>query len=330
MLTVCVRALEAWRQACEDLALDHGETDRLLHAGSAGGIPLADFVAMLEVTAARYHEAPLGWVVGERYDFAQLGEGGKAILSSSTLGNALQRFADYFSLVQDAAECEVRVANGIVAVCYRILAPEIWPRDHDALFTLSIIGQLLRRARGFDWSSVQIALEGRDSQLTSSLRQRTGVACNDSAETNMICFPAAALALPLATTAHVIAPDYKVLNRNVAQKRRAMSVELRVEIEIYRLLGADHTDQEWPDQERIAATLGMSTRTLRRRLAETNRSFKGIVHNCRMKQAAHEFRWRRSASIAHTALRLGYSEHSALTRAFRRWSGVSPHVFLSG
>ncbi|HZV09387.1 MAG TPA: helix-turn-helix transcriptional regulator, partial [Novosphingobium sp.] len=182
-------------------------------------------------------------------------------------------------------------------------------------------------ARGFDWRSVQIALEGSDADLITALRQRTGVPCTGGADTNMIRFPASALGLPLLAAPDARAPDYKALNRHLAQKRRAMDVELRVETEIYRLLGAEHPDHG-PDQERIAANLGMSTRTLRRRLAQTDRCFKGILHDCRMKQAAHEFRWHRRVSIAHTALRLGYSEHSALTRAFRSWSGVSPHAFL--
>lgn len=325
MLTVCERALGAWLQVCGDLEIPHEDMRNLAGSAASGVIPLAEFVAILEAAAPHYREGPLGWVAGERYEFRQLGDVGNAILSSSTLGTALQRFADYFALVQDAAEFEVRTANGTVSICYRILAPEIWPRQHDALFTLSIIGQLLRRARGFDWRSVQIALEGDDPALTAALRQRTGVPCTDKSETNVIRFPAAALALPLTTREDVIPPDYKALNRDLAQKRRAMSVELRVQTEVYRLLGAD-----LPDQERIASNLGMSTRTLRRRLAETNRSFQDIVYKCRMQQAAHEFRWRRNVSIAHTALRLGYSEHSALTRAFRKWSGVSPNAYLHG
>ncbi|EIZ77934.1 AraC family transcriptional regulator [Novosphingobium sp. Rr 2-17] len=323
MLTVCGSALDAWFGVCADLGIQPPETGISASEHNAGVIPLAGFVAMLEATASHYKEGPLGWIAGERFEFTQLGEIGKAILSSSTLGTALQRFVDYFALVQDAAEFDIRVCDDTVTVGYRILAPEIWPRQHDALFTLSIVGQLLRRAQSFDWTSVQLALEGNDPALTTAVRHRTGVACTDKADTNLIRFPASALALPMAHRDDVIRPDYKILNRDLAQKRRAMSVELRVETEVYRLLGAD-----LPSQDLIASNLGMSTRTLRRRLAQANRSFQDIVYKCRMKQAAHEFRWRRSGSIAHTALRLGYSEHSALTRAFRRWSGVSPQTYL--
>jgi AraC-like DNA-binding protein len=323
MLTIDEPALESWLQVCRDLGISLEGTENLMRRSGSGTVSLESFVALLEMTAGRLDGEPLGWIAGERFDYQQLGEVGRAILSSSTLNSALQRFASYFALVQDAAEFDIRIVEGTASVCYRILAPEIWPRQHDALFTLSILGQLLRRARGFNWSAVRITIEGEDAETAAQVRHRTGVPCASKGDINAIRFPASALDLPMATHGEVIPPDYQELNRSLARKRRAMSVELRVETEVYRLLGGDQ-----PDQERIAASLGMSTRTLRRRLAEANHSFKDIVYSCRMRQAAHEFRCRRHGSIANTALRLGYSEHSALTRAFRRWSGVSPNAYL--
>ena len=56
--------------------------------------------------------------------------------------------------------------------------------------------------------------------------------------------------------------------------------------------------------------------------------FQHIVDECRMRQAAHEFRRRSRVSLAQTALRLGYSEHSTFTRAFARWSGMPPQSYI--
>lgn len=323
MLTVCRHALEAWRQTCGDLGVEHSEADQLAEEVQGGFLPLDRFVVTLEAISRRAEGLILGWTVGERYEFRRLGEVGNALLSSSTLGAALQRFVEYFSLVQDGAEFELWQDEGRAAIRYRILDPDIWPRQQDALFTLSVIGQLLRRAIGFDWRAVQIALEGDDPALIGELRQRTGIVGSDNADINSIRFPKSALALPLVASGDAIPPDYKALNRNLVQKRRAMSVKLRVRATVYRHLGS-----ALPDQECVATELGMSTRTLRRRLTEENSSFQQIVYGCRMQQAAHEFRQRRDISIAETALRLGYSEHSAFTRAFSRWTGVSPHRFL--
>jgi AraC-like DNA-binding protein len=52
-----------------------------------------------------------------------------------------------------------------------------------------------------------------------------------------------------------------------------------------------------------------------------------VLDECRMRQAEFEFRTRPDLSIAEIALRLGYAEHSNFTRAFLRWSGVSPQQY---
>ncbi|MCE7796690.1 AraC family transcriptional regulator [Sphingobium sufflavum] len=321
-LTVCVSALQSWATVCDQLHVSHGEADRLMAQAQDGVVPLGQFVSALETIATTASLRDLGWSVGERYDLRLLGEVGSAMLSASTLGSGLRRIIDYFSLMQDAAEFELRQDADQVVLSYRILDPEIWPRQQDALFTLSIIAQLLRRAIGFGWDQVQVALESDDPAIAAELCRRTGVACSDNADSNSIRFPAHFMALPLVASGDVIPPDYRALNRNMVRKRRAMSIELRVRTAVYRHLGSDTLDQE-----HIAGELGMSTRTLRRKLAEENSSFQQILYACRMRQAALQFSLRRTVSIADMALRLGYSEHSAFTRAFSRWSGMPPHIF---
>ena len=81
-------------------------------------------------------------------------------------------------------------------------------------------------------------------------------------------------------------------------------------------------------QDTVARALGMSSRTLRRRLAGEGVSFQHLLDECRMRLAAFEFRVRENVSIAQTALRLGYSEHSTFTRAFSRWSGMPPQSYI--
>jgi AraC-like DNA-binding protein len=73
----------------------------------------------------------------------------------------------------------------------------------------------------------------------------------------------------------------------------------------------------------------MSSRTMRRRLADETISFQKLLADCRMRQAVLEFQSRPDASIADIALRLGYAEHSTFTRAFSRWAGIPPQEFRS-
>ncbi|MFO0751250.1 MAG: AraC family transcriptional regulator ligand-binding domain-containing protein [Myxococcota bacterium] len=72
----------------------------------------------------------------------------------------------------------------------------------------------------------------------------------------------------------------------------------------------------------VAAILGVSLRTLHRRLAGDGRRFGDIVDEVRLRRAKEELA--RGTAIVDIALQLGFSETAAFTRAYRRWTGEPP------
>lgn len=87
------------------------------------------------------------------------------------------------------------------------------------------------------------------------------------------------------------------------------------------LLGV--ASQGFPSLASAAAMLGMSTRTLRRRLALEQTSYIRLLQEARMLDATHLLR-NRTLTIADIALRLGYQEEASFCRAFRRWTQKTP------
>ena len=67
----------------------------------------------------------------------------------------------------------------------------------------------------------------------------------------------------------------------------------------------------------------MSSRTLRRRLADQGSVFKELVEDIRHKLALH-YVHDRNISLKQVAYLLGYADLAALNHAFRRWTGSSP------
>jgi AraC-like DNA-binding protein len=88
-----------------------------------------------------------------------------------------------------------------------------------------------------------------------------------------------------------------------------------------RLRGA--LAQRQAEPERLAALLGVSERTLQRRLAEKGRSFSEVLEDFRREESARLL-CERGLHLAQVASRLGYSEQTSFTRAFRRWTGTTP------
>ena len=73
----------------------------------------------------------------------------------------------------------------------------------------------------------------------------------------------------------------------------------------------------------VAADLGLSARTLQRKLAEAGSSFQQVLDGVRFALALEYLR-RRELGLADVAFLLGFQDQSAFTHAFREWSGVNP------
>jgi AraC-like DNA-binding protein len=73
----------------------------------------------------------------------------------------------------------------------------------------------------------------------------------------------------------------------------------------------------------IANALGLSTRTLQRRLTSAGKGFAAVLDDVR-RARAEALLAAGELDLAEIAFELGYSEHSAFTRAAIRWFDVPP------
>jgi AraC-like DNA-binding protein len=78
----------------------------------------------------------------------------------------------------------------------------------------------------------------------------------------------------------------------------------------------------------VAMQLGVSVRTLQRRLAAEQVSFQELLDAYRQERALGLLRTGRH-TVGEVAYALGYAEQSAFTRAFRRWTGVAPRTWMA-
>lgn len=106
-----------------------------------------------------------------------------------------------------------------------------------------------------------------------------------------------------------------------------------------RLLAESETEQDWvarvradllghmaqgrPSADGTAQRLGLSRRTLVRRLAESGTSFSVLLNDLRQ-QAAKRYLGESNQSVEDIAFVLGFSEAAPFVRAFKRWTGMAP------
>ena len=125
-------------------------------------------------------------------------------------------------------------------------------------------------------------------------------------------------------------------NANPGLQRTLLTVAERVEIKqleeaplIYaiRTRLPEALEQGTVSAETIAAELGLSKRTLQRRLSAQSTSFKDLLDAYRQEQAMLMLQ-NGERDMGSVAYALGYNEQSSFNRAFRRWTQQSPSAWL--
>ena len=76
----------------------------------------------------------------------------------------------------------------------------------------------------------------------------------------------------------------------------------------------------------VARELGLSARSLRRRLADEGVAYKDLVQSV-LEIRATQMLSDPKRTIQETAAEMGFSDPSAFQRAFKRWKGVTPGQF---
>jgi AraC-like DNA-binding protein len=112
---------------------------------------------------------------------------------------------------------------------------------------------------------------------------------------------------------------------NVLARRKARPGIIQTDVEnaLAALLPHGHTNIE-----NVARRLSVSSRTLRRKLAAEGVTFAGILEDLRI-VLARRYLSERDISISRIAWLLGYTEVSAFSHAFRRWTGHAPRAVRS-
>lgn len=104
----------------------------------------------------------------------------------------------------------------------------------------------------------------------------------------------------------------------------ALGFDARASARLRALLTTSLSQASAPvSAEDAARALGMSGRTLKRRLADEGTSYSDILDDVRHKRALLLLDDKR-LTIAEIASRLGYADAPSFTHAFQRWTGQSP------
>jgi AraC-like DNA-binding protein len=286
-------------------------------ASDLGRYPVAEWQVLLARSAAHLQDALLGLRLGQTITPAHLGVMGYVLLSCPHLGAALHRLQEYQRLLYDVNPMRSGVQGADLILEWGVEAG--YP---GALVDECAIATLVQFARNIsnrqDVVSEICFVNPAPANIQPYL-DWFGCPVRFAQPTTTVRIPLAHLQWPLRQ------PDpalLHVLERQAHGLLQALpaanALEQAVRHCIARLL-----PEGGVELETVAAALHLSTRTLHRRLQDQGINFRSLREQVRYR-LAQQYLADARLQLTEVALLLGYSEQSALTRAYKRWSGQSP------
>ena len=243
---------------------------------------------------------------------------GYSALASETLREALERSARYSRVVTTGARIVLHDAGDEVEVgLIASLPPEqIVAASIDAGLASLVI--LCREGRGGQLDPVRVTLTRATSGCTDRFRAFFGCPIELGAAQNALTFRATDLDARLPTANPVLLRvNEQVLTDYVARLDRS-EIVVQVQARLFRHLPSGEVGES-----SMAHALGLSLRSLQRKLGARGVTFRGVLDDTR-RQLAEQYLKDSTLSVSEIAYLLGFAEVSSFSRAFKRWTGRAP------
>jgi AraC-like DNA-binding protein len=288
-------------------------------AGPEARIDFARHAALIEAAAAALQDPCFGLHFGAGLDPLDAGAIAYLAANSPDLQAALENFLTYLATATEGFRGRLEPAGGQTRLVIAARDPGLKLNGQCNEFALASAMNICRFVTGRRLTPRRVEMQHPRSSGLASFEQYFGVPVRFAADSYAITLDSGQLALPCSSADARLFRIVKAhCDELLAQSRQATDLREEVEHLVGSLLPTGTATTA-----HVAATLGVSERSLSRRLSEKGVTFREILQQQRRRMA---LRYLEDPAIRPTqvAYLLGYSEPSAFSHAFRRWTGESP------
>jgi len=243
---------------------------------------------------------------------------GYLMLSSATVGSGLRRVARYQPVLAGVPWIAVDDSGAAMRARVGIEYGEPESRAIHAEYVAALVLHFMSWVSETEIRPMEARFEHSPRGELSEYRRCLRCPVKFSADRNELVLDARTLDHPSIHADQTLAR----VHEEFAQRLLVSEEEATVTRRVRRAL-AEHLESGAVDLASVARQLGLSARSLQRRLAEEGTSFREILENLR-RELASEHLEQHATPIAAVAYLTGFSEVSAFTRAVHRWFGRTP------
>ena len=285
-------------------------------------IAYSAFVGLIERAAMLLGEPAYGLKLGAHHDVRDNGLLGFIALNSATLGDALANVERYVGVTNEGIDAVFEHDGQGMALRFRETDPALRGLRHNSEHSAARIakGALdLTRRKAFP-----LRVDFMHSRPNVAIDYEAVLGCpvRFQAQWDGVVFSPDALRLP------VIGADHKLLRALEGACRRIVGRRPRRQdlVHSVREHVVQHLAKGALSFDAVARHLGMSGKTLERRLSERDTTYRALLDGVRFDLARH-YLADTDLRLQQIAYLLGYSEPAPLVRAFRRWADCTPRQF---
>jgi AraC-like DNA-binding protein len=278
-------------------------------------------IKFVDLVANATSDPLLGFRLAYSFDLREIGLLYYVLASADTLLGSLLRVARYSDVANEGVDLEVNKGNTLrVRLHYSGVARH--SDVHQIEFWMGSLVRICRELIGTNFSPIEVRIMHDRREQAREIEKLLGCAVKTGADVDEIIFSRKSGEYPIVTAdPYLNRLCVRFCEETLARLGKKTSpLKVKVENGIAALLphGEMHVDA-------IAAQLGMSTRTLARKLASEGHSFTKILEGLRC-ALARRYLAESEMSISEIAWLLGYSEVANFTHAFHRWTGTNPRT----
>ncbi|GAC1352238.1 MAG: AraC family transcriptional regulator [Polyangiales bacterium] len=283
--------------------------------------PTAQYLKLWTLAMERVDDPAFPLAVAQLMDPASFDVLGFGVMTSKTLGDALRRVSEHLIVMTNAARWVLEL--GPTLATFSLVREVPFRPEHRYVdeFVLTNLVYWSRKLTGHDFAPTRIRFRHSrpESKALAVFENFFRAPIEFEHRRAEIVLQEELLGLPLLKADSAIASFFDRHTRDLIEKHHPGQTFVRS----LRAAVIDALSSGSCSLTAVAERMSMSSRTMRRRLAEENVSFKTLLDDIR-RQLAQEYLREGRLSIGEIAFVIGYSEPAAFHRAFYRWTGQTP------
>ena len=279
-------------------------------------------IKVLELAAEELQDEFLGFHLARSFDLREIGLVYYVLASSEQLADALRNCERYSRINNEGVRLHFTLdRSATIALDY--VNVDRWSDRHHLEFWLVTLLRICRQVTDNRLVPHQLKVRHHRADSPAEFKTFFGIDVQFGADADEIMFSASVASHPIVGRDSYLNKLLRRYAEEALASRPGARASIRSDVEriVPQLLPHGRAGAS-----EVARQLGMSSRTLSRKLRDEGSSFADIRDELRA-ALAKRYLSDRDLPVSEIAWLTGYREVSSLTHAFRRWTGMTPRQF---